>query len=77
MERKVLYVLMLLLIGLAGILRGIVITTEYGSGADTYIGNDTQVRSTSHPQQEQVLRTPLPLQTAAAPVSNAPIFAST
>ncbi len=47
MERKVLYVLMLLLIGLAGISEALVITTEYGSGADTYIGNDTQVRSTS------------------------------
>jgi len=46
MERKVLYVLMLL-IGLAGISEALVITTEYGSGADTYIGNDTQVRSTS------------------------------
>ncbi|HOM61077.1 MAG TPA: DNRLRE domain-containing protein [Anaerohalosphaeraceae bacterium] len=47
MERKVLYVLMLLLIGLAGISEALVITTEYGNGADTYIGNDTQVRSTS------------------------------
>ncbi|HPY77266.1 MAG TPA: DNRLRE domain-containing protein [Anaerohalosphaeraceae bacterium] len=46
MKRK-LSCAVLLFFSLAAVSQALVIPTDYGSGADAYIGNDTQVRSTS------------------------------
>jgi hypothetical protein len=46
MERKFTFIV-LLLFSLAATSQALTITTEYGSGADAYIGNDSQVSSTS------------------------------
>jgi len=46
MERKIFYLLVMLVLFVPPSW-ALVITTEYGNGADAYIGNDTQVRSTS------------------------------
>lgn len=46
MERKVFYLLAMLTL-FAPLSWALVITTEYGNGADAYIGNDSQVSSTS------------------------------
>ncbi len=47
MERKIIFTGMLLLVAAAGVSSALVITTENGNGADAYIGNDSQVSSTS------------------------------